>query len=122
MSRLTDLISWNDHTRTILSDLRKCIAPGLPVAVGFIDPGNRAATVAAGSLHGYYLLVTLSTIMLIILQYNAHLGIATGLCLSGAANHLCRTGLSSRPLSLACLAACATAMINGLHWSSSGNK
>jgi len=69
-------------------DILKYIGPGLLVTVGFIDPGNWASNVAAGSGYGYQLLwmITLSTIMLIILQHNvAHLGIATGLCLSEAA-------------------------------------
>ena len=68
-------------------DILKYIGPGLLVTVGFIDPGNWASNIAAGSSFGYELLwmVTLSTIMLIILQHNvAHLGIATGLCLSEA--------------------------------------
>ncbi len=66
----------------------KYIGPGLLVTVGFIDPGNWASNFAAGSEFGYSLLwvVTLSTIMLIVLQHNvAHLGIVTGLCLSEAA-------------------------------------
>ncbi len=66
----------------------KYIGPGLLVTVGFIDPGNWASNLAAGADYGYALLwmVTLSTVMLIILQHNvAHLGIATGLCLSEAA-------------------------------------
>lgn len=70
-------------------DLFKYIGPGLLVTVGFIDPGNWASNFAAGSEFGYTLLwvVSLSTIMLIILQHNvAHLGITTGLCLSEAAN------------------------------------
>lgn len=70
-------------------DLFKYIGPGLLVTVGFIDPGNWASNFAAGSEFGYALLwvVTLSTIMLILLQHNvAHLGIVTGLCLSEAAN------------------------------------
>lgn len=70
-------------------DLFKYIGPGLLVTVGFIDPGNWASNFAAGSEFGYTLLwvVTLSTLMLIILQHNvAHLGIVTGLCLSEAAN------------------------------------
>lgn len=70
-------------------DILKYIGPGLLVTVGFIDPGNWASNIAAGSVYGYSLLwmVTLSTVMLIILQHNvAHLGIATGLCLSEAAN------------------------------------
>jgi len=77
-------------------ELLKYIGPGLLVTVGFIDPGNWASNFAAGSEFGYALLwvVTLSTIMLIILQHNvAHLGIATGLCLAEAANkYLPKTG------------------------------
>jgi len=70
------------------ADIFKFIGPGLLVTVGFIDPGNWASNLAAGANYGYALLwmVTLSTLMLIILQHNvAHLGIATGLCLSEAA-------------------------------------
>jgi manganese transport protein len=69
-------------------EILRYIGPGLLVTVGFIDPGNWASNLAAGAEFGYTLLwmVTLSTIMLIILQHNvAHLGIATGLCLSEAA-------------------------------------
>lgn len=68
-------------------EILKFIGPGLLVTVGFIDPGNWASNLAAGANYGYALLwmVTLSTIMLILLQHNvAHLGIATGLCLSEA--------------------------------------
>lgn len=75
-------------------DLLKYIGPGLLVTVGFIDPGNWASNIAAGSRFGYALLwmVTLSTLMLIVLQHNvAHLGIASGLCLAEAAHlHLPR--------------------------------
>ena len=69
-------------------DIFRFIGPGLLVTVGFIDPGNWASNLAAGSGYGYTLLwvVTLSTLFLILLQHNvAHLGIATGLCLSEAA-------------------------------------
>ncbi len=69
-------------------EIFKYIGPGFLVTVGFIDPGNWASNLAAGSEYGYTLLwiVTLSTLMLIIIQHNvAHLGIATGLCLSEAA-------------------------------------
>jgi manganese transport protein len=69
-------------------EILKYFGPGLLVTVGFIDPGNWASNIAAGSEFGYQLLwvVSLSTVMLIILQHNvAHLGIATGLCLSEAA-------------------------------------
>ncbi len=75
-----------------LYDIFRYIGPGILVTVGFIDPGNWAANLAAGAGYGNVLLwmVTLATIMLIILQHNAaHLGIVTGLCLSeAAAKHL----------------------------------
>ncbi|MDR1718776.1 MAG: Nramp family divalent metal transporter [Dysgonamonadaceae bacterium] len=68
-------------------DFFKYLGPGLLVTVGFIDPGNWASNIAAGSDFGYSLLwmITLSTLMLIVLQHNvAHLGIVTGKCLSEA--------------------------------------
>ena len=75
------------HPRLGGLEILKYICPGLLVTVGFIDPGNWASNLAAGADYGYTLLwmVSLSTVMLIILQHNvAHLGIATGLCLSEA--------------------------------------
>ena len=75
------------HTDFSPFNFMKFIGPGLLVTVGFIDPGNWASNIAAGSDFGYTLLwvVTLSTIMLILLQHNAaHLGIVTGLCISEA--------------------------------------
>lgn len=65
--------------------MTKFIGPGLLVTIGFIDPGNWATNIAAGSTFGYSLLwvVTISTVILIILQHNvAHLGIVTGKCLA----------------------------------------
>lgn len=91
----------------------KFIGPGLLVTVGFIDPGNWASNIAAGSGYGYTLLwmVTLSTIMLIILQHNAaHLGIVTGLCLSEAASRYINRTLKNVILATAVAAAIATAM------------
>lgn len=85
---IKDLKSKDHKPQFSALDIFKYIGPGLLVTVGFIDPGNWAANIATGSEFGYTLLwiVTLSTIMLIILQHNvAHLGIATGLCLSEAA-------------------------------------
>lgn len=91
-----DYNTSNPKLKSGARDLLKYIGPGLLVTVGFIDPGNWASNFAAGSEFGYALLwvVTLSTVMLIILQHNvAHLGIVTGLCLSEAANkYLPRTG------------------------------
>ena len=76
------------HPRLGGLEILKYIGPGLLVTVGFIDPGNWASNLAAGADYGYVLLwmVSLSTVMLIVLQHNvAHLGIVTGLCLSEAA-------------------------------------
>ncbi len=94
-------------------DIFKYIGPGLLVTVGFIDPGNWAANIAAGSSYGYTLLwvVTLSTLMLIILQHNvAHLGIATGLCLSEAASIYIRPAISKPILYFAVLASVSTSL------------
>jgi manganese transport protein len=94
-------------------DIFKYIGPGLLVTVGFIDPGNWAANIATGSEFGYTLLwiVTLSTVMLIILQHNvAHLGIATGLCLSEAATIYLPRWISKSVLSFAVLASVSTSL------------
>jgi manganese transport protein len=94
-------------------DIFKYIGPGLLVTVGFIDPGNWAANLAIGSNFGYTLLwvITLSTIMLIILQHNvAHLGIATGLCLSEAATIYLKPSISKTILSSAMLASVSTSL------------
>jgi manganese transport protein len=94
-------------------DILKYIGPGLLVTVGFIDPGNWAANIATGSGYGYTLLwvVTLSTIMLIVLQHNvAHLGIATGLCLSEAAMIHISPKVSRPMLSFAVLASVSTSL------------
>ena len=81
--------------------------------MGFIDPGNWAANLAAGASYGYELLwvVTLSTIMLILLQHNvAHLGIVRGQCLSECAYEFLPRWLSRFVLSTAGIAAAATAL------------
>lgn len=94
-------------------DILRHIGPGLLVTVGFIDPGNWATNMAAGSEYGYTLLwvVTLSTIMLIVLQHNAaHLGIVTGTCLAEAATEHLPRWLSRVLLATAYLATVATAM------------
>ena len=94
-------------------DLFNYIGPGLLVTVGFIDPGNWASNLAAGADYGYLLLwmVTLSTIMLIVLQHNvAHLGIATGLCLSEAATIYLKPRYSRTILGSAILASVSTSL------------
>lgn len=103
-----------DHPRYLGGlDFFKYIGPGLLVTVGFIDPGNWASNFAAGADFGYSLLwvITLSTIMLIVLQHNvAHLGIVTGLCLSEAATKYTPKWVSRPILGTAVLASISTSL------------
>ena len=103
-----------DHKRYLGGlDFFRYIGPGLLVTVGFIDPGNWASNFAAGSEFGYSLLwvVTLSTVMLIVLQHNvAHLGIVTGLCLSEAAAKYAPSWLARPILWSAVLASVSTSL------------
>lgn len=94
-------------------DFLRYLGPGILITVGFIDPGNWASNMAAGAEFGYDLLwmVTLSTIMLIVLQHNAaHLGIVTGLCLSEAATAYVKPWIAKSLLASAVAAAVATAL------------
>lgn len=114
MSNFIDELKRKDHKRYLGGlDFFKYIGPGLLVTVGFIDPGNWASNFAAGSEFGYALLwvVTLSTIMLIVLQHNvAHLGIVTGLCLSEAATQYCPKWIVRPVLGSAVLASISTSL------------
>ena len=114
MKNLIKDLKRKDHKRYLGGlEVFKYIGPGLLVTVGFIDPGNWASNFAAGSDFGYALLwvVTLSTIMLIILQHNvAHLGIATGLCLSEAATEYTPKWISRPVLGTAVLASVSTSL------------
>jgi len=111
-------MNWFSHigkqaSRLASVELFRYIGPGFFVTVGFIDPGNWVTNVAAGSQFGYKLLwvVTLSTIILIIVQHNAaHLGIVTGLCLSEAASRFFRPWLRILMLGSAMAACIATAL------------
>lgn len=82
-------------SRLFNREMLRYLGPGFLVTVGFIDPGNWATNIAGGSQFGYSLLwvITLSTLMLILLQHMAaHLGIVTGECLAEA----CRTYFSRK--------------------------
>ena len=94
-------------------EILKYIGPGFLVTVGFIDPGNWASNLVAGSDFGYRLLwmVTLSTLMLMLLQHNvAHLGIVTGRCLSEAINGHFRRPVAKTVLLSAVAASISTAL------------
>ena len=107
------LFTVHQNGKQQVSEVFKYIGPGIIVTVGFIDPGNWAANLAAGASYGYELLwvVTLSTIMLILLQHNvAHLGIVRGQCLSACAYEFLPRYVSRFVLSTAGIAAAATAL------------
>lgn len=114
VKNLLNDLKRTDHKRHLGGlDFFRYIGPGLLVTVGFIDPGNWASNFAAGSQFGYALLwvVTLSTVMLIILQHNvAHLGIVTGLCLSEAATQYAPKWVSRPVLATAVLASISTSL------------
>src|SRR4051812_32236702 len=83
--------------------------PGVLVAVGYMDPGNWATDIGAGSNYGYDLLalVLTASIMAMLLQGLAvRLGIATGQDLA----HACRSHYS-RPVTLVLWALCQVAII-----------
>ena len=113
MNKLKSYLTVHHETTRSAREFLRYIGPGLLITVGFIDPGNWASNMAAGAEYGYVLLwmVTLSTIMLIILQHNAaHLGIVTGDCLSEAAARHLPIGVSHFLLFSAVLASAATAL------------
>ena len=114
MKNIIQDLKRRDHKRYLGGlDVLRYIGPGMLVTVGFIDPGNWASNFAAGSEFGYALLwvVTLSTVMLIILQHNvAHLGIVTGLCLSEAATKYTPAWVSKPILATAVLASISTSL------------
>jgi manganese transport protein len=107
-------LSFKKHTPNAKAlGFLRYLGPGLLVTVGFIDPGNWASNIAAGSKYGYTLLwmVTLSTVMLIVLQHNAaHLGIVTGKCLSEAATEHMKPWVKNAILSSAMAASVSTAL------------
>jgi manganese transport protein len=94
------------------SPLRKLLAfagPGYLVAVGYMDPGNWATSLAGGSAFGYTLLsvVVLSSLMAMLLQaLSLRLGIAIGRDLA----QTCRDHYS-RPVALALWLLCEIAIV-----------
>ncbi|KAJ3250143.1 hypothetical protein HDU77_006937 [Chytriomyces hyalinus] len=81
--------STTDHAHDALKaetpfsfkDFRRFIGPGFMIGVGYLDPGNWATDLAAGSQFGYSLLyiVLAATIMAMVLQYLCiKLGTVTG--------------------------------------------
>ncbi len=87
------------------------LGPGYLVAVGYMDPGNWATSLAGGSKFGYALLVValLSNIMAILLQaLCARLGVATGRDLAQACRDSFPAYISFPLWVLAEAAICAT--------------
>lgn len=66
---------------SLLRKLFKCLGPAFIVSVAYIDPGNFAANISAGSKYNYSLIwvILISNLIAIFLQtMSAKLGIATG--------------------------------------------
>ena len=73
----------------------RMLGPAYLVAVGYMDPGNWATDLAAGSRYGFRLLwvVALSSLMAMVLQsVSCRLGIATGMDLALACRRLLPAG------------------------------
>ena len=96
------------------SPLRRMLAfvgPGYLVAVGYMDPGNWATSLAGGSKFGYALMavVALSSLMAMLLQaLCARLGVATGRDLAQACRDAFPKAVSFPLWMLAEAAICAT--------------
>ncbi|MGV7210680.1 Nramp family divalent metal transporter [Oxalobacteraceae bacterium A2-2] len=90
--------------------LWRFVGPGFLVAVGYLDPGNWATDLAAGSGYGYQLLwvVVLSSAMAMLLQtLSARLGIVTGMDLAQASRRYAPRGTLTLQWLLCELAICA---------------
>jgi len=97
----------------VLRQVLSYLGPGFFVTVGFIDPGNWATDVAAGSDFGYKLLwvVVLGTAVLILWQHmSAHLGVVTGKCLAESVREHTRPWACAIYGVTAIAAICATAL------------
>src|ERR687889_763250 len=93
------------------SKLVAFLGPGYLVAVGYMDPGNWATSLAGGSKFGYALLfiALLSNIMAIVLQHLcARMAVATGRDLAQACRDAYPRALSWPLWFLAEIAICAT--------------
>ncbi|EFP67420.1 Probable manganese transport protein MntH [Ralstonia pickettii] len=76
-------------------ELLRFAGPGLLVSVGYMDPGNWATDIEAGSRYGYALLfvVVLSSLAAMVLQcLSARLGIVTGMDLARASRNRYQPG------------------------------
>ncbi|HEX8882901.1 MAG TPA: Nramp family divalent metal transporter, partial [Noviherbaspirillum sp.] len=94
------------------------MGPGYLIAVGYMDPGNWATDLAAGSGFGYALLwvIMLSNLMAILLQVLAiRLGVVTGMDLAQAcrANASRLSGLAQWILCETAICACDLAEVIG---------
>ena len=102
------LVNAHAASRHWLRRLRGFIGPGFLIAVGYMDPGNWATDMAAGSALGYSLLwvVLAANIAALFMQYlSAKLGVVTGQDLA----QLCRLR-SSRLVNLANWIGCELAI------------
>ncbi|MGG4039503.1 Nramp family divalent metal transporter [Heyndrickxia ginsengihumi] len=97
------------QTGSFFRRLLAFIGPGYLVAVGYMDPGNWATSIAGGASYGYTLLsvILISNLMAILLQsLAAKLGIVSGRDLAQA----CRDHFS-KPVSVALWVLCELAIV-----------
>lgn len=95
------------------ASMRRMVGPGLLVAVGYVDPGNWATDIAAGSRYGYTLLasVVLASLLGLLFQtMAARLGMATGEDLAALTRRLLPRPLAASAWIAGELAIVATAL------------
>jgi len=118
MSALIETLSLLHPANRSLSpatrvSMRRMIGPGLLIAVGYVDPGNWATDIAAGSSYGYTLLgsVLLASLLGLLFQtMAARLGMATGENLAALIRRLLPRPLSTAAWMAGELAIVATAL------------
>lgn len=74
-------LKFSQRLRQMWRQFTRFCGPGYMIAVGYMDPGNWATDIEAGSRYGYALLfiVLLSSVMAMVLQHLCvRLGVATG--------------------------------------------
>ena len=97
--------------RPFLRRIAGTLAPGMLVAVGYMDPGNWATDIAAGSAFGFdllFVLVAAGLAALVLPSLALRLGIASGLDLAQACRRRYGTGANVTLWLLAELAILAT--------------
>lgn len=92
MSTAKPVLMEPGRVRTVCKRFLAYCGPGYMIAVGYMDPGNWATGIEAGSRYGYALLwvILLSNLMAMVLQHLCvRLGVLTQMDLAQACRHRC---------------------------------